>query len=100
MRSTSMLFALVLSVASLLLSACAQQKHHDTAPNDAAPAASSAMSQGSKMDHATMCGIYTKMTAEEKRAMMEAHHGKTSPEMLQRHDEMMRKQCTMPVPQR
>jgi hypothetical protein len=40
------------------------------------------------------------MTAEEKRAMMEAHHGKTSPEMLQRHDEMMRKQCTMPVPQR
>jgi hypothetical protein len=101
MKPASMLAALIISSASLLLSACGHsQAHHGTPPNDAAPAAKGAMSQGSKMDRATMCSIYAKMTPEERRAMKEAHHGEMMPKMMQRYNERISEQRVIPAPQR
>jgi hypothetical protein len=101
MKPASMFAALIVSSASLALSACGHSSaHHGTTPNDAAPAAKGAMSHGSKMDRTTMCSIYAKMTPEEKQAMMEAHHGKVSPEMMQRHNKMMQEKCVTTAPQR
>ena len=101
MRPASMFAALIVSSGSLVLSACGHSEaHHGTTPNDAAPAAPHAMSHGSKMDRATMCSIYAKMSPEEMKAMMEAHHGKASPEMMQRHKEMMQEKCGTTAPPR
>lgn len=100
-KPTSILSALVLSAAPLLLSACAQsQAHHGVGRNDTAPMAHGAMGEGGKMDRETMCSIYAKMTPEERQATMEAHYGKATPEMMQRHNERLGQQCPVLAPQR
>jgi hypothetical protein len=49
------------------------------------------------MDMQQMCEMHNKMMSEksleEKKAMMEAHQGKMSPEMMQRHMAMMDEKC-------
>lgn len=95
MRSPRRFIQLGLATALVsVLSACAGHAgHHPTTPNAQAPAAKSAMTHGSKMDRVAMCERYSKMSTEERKAHIEAHHGKVSPEMLQQHESMVREKC-------
>lgn len=106
-------FSKRLGIAALVLglSGCAAtqnaQEHKQHHPANS-PAASSAMQgsmmqggmmQGGKMDMMdmkSMCEMHSKMmnkSPEERQKMMEAHHGNMSPEMMQKHMDMMKEKC-------
>jgi len=97
MKSFTLLAAgILITASSLTVSGCAHRTggyHHGASSNANAPASMGAMSQGSKMERVAMCEQYAKMTPEQRRATMEAHHGKVTDEMVQRHEAMIRERC-------
>lgn len=90
-----------------VLAACAvpqdsqhKEHHPDTSsPPQTSGATSSGMANGqmSSMDMQAMCDMHRKMmgakTPEERQAMMDDRMKTMSPEMMQRHMQMMEQQC-------
>ena len=73
---------------ALLLSGCTQPQQHDHQAG-----AHGAMHHGHRMDMKAMCQRYDKMTAEERKAYREAHHGSLSPQQHAQHEQHMRDRC-------
>lgn len=97
------IFTVALAIAALM--GCAADQYAQHHPNAAASQATEAMSSGSgsadekmnMMDMKAMCDMYQKMmsakTPEERRAMMNERMKNMSPEMMQKHMDMMQAQC-------
>lgn len=117
-RLSSLLAAEIALVLAATLSGCAQMRGHqqgqsETDPmraagmegvTEAGPTPSSgpfynqgAIGQTGTAEMQTMCSMYRNMakarTPEERQAMMDEHMRQMSPEMQQRHMEMMGQRC-------
>ena len=94
-------------VAVIGLAGCAAatgspESHPHKAHHAAGAMTSSSMPMGHRMtggdmDRKSMCDMHSKMmsekTPEERKAMVEAHHGNMSAADMQRHMEMMQEKC-------
>lgn len=92
MKPSTLLAVLVVTVSSLTVAGCAHRHGSDHHASSSATAAS----HGSKMDRVAMCEHYSRMTPEERKARMQAHHANMSAEMLDQHEKMMREKCALP----
>lgn len=100
------MFAVALAIAALAGCATRQDvqhtQHHPNTITSQAPTATSSGSGSADdkmrmMDMKAMCGMHQKMmnarTPEERRAMMEESMKGMSPEMQQKHMDMMQEKC-------
>lgn len=97
------IFTVALAIAALM--GCAADQDAQQHPDAAASQATGAMSSGSgsagnqmnMMDMKAMCDMHQKMmsanTPEERRAMMDERMKNMSPEMMQKHMDMMQAKC-------
>ncbi len=96
MKSSALLTPLVLTASALLLSGC--MHHHgyeDRYPDANAATHRGYMHHDNPRNQAAMCEEYSKMTPEERRARMTAHHGQMSQEMLQQHERRLQEGCAL-----
>lgn len=103
---SSMLAVSMTAILAGLLSGCAtsqdaqHKEHHPDATSSQTPAPTSGSSgdaQMGMMDKQAMCDMHKKMmsakTPEERRSMMDDRMKTMSPEMMQKHMQMMQEQC-------